>query len=477
VLRFQALPVKARLTIWYVAVFAAVLALYIAGLSFVLYFQLRSQLGRFAVEDVETVEGLLYFGPDGLVHLRENYHNHLQSRLVQERFLEVLSPDGTILYQNERLGRQSLGGPLFAGEGVGGYSRRTEKLTNGDRVLLVSRRHVLEGRPVILRLAYSESSIWSRIGEVLTASLTALPVLLAIAGFLGYRLARKALSPVEEMTSRAEQITANNLKQRLPVKNPRDELGALATVFNSVLDRLGQSFEQLQRFTSDASHELRTPLAAIRSVGEVGLQKGKSAAEYREIIGSMLEEVNRLTRLVETLLTISRADAGQIQPSFSVFPVGDMVREVASVIEVLIDDKKQNLHLHIDRNIMLKADRLLLRHAVLNILQNAVNHSPEGGDISVHVAAAAGRVQIRIADSGPGIPAEHRQHIFDRFYRVDAARARNTGGTGLGLAIAKWAVQVQGGQIRIEEKEENAGAVFCIELRLADPVIDPAGVR
>jgi heavy metal sensor kinase len=452
------------LTLSYLVVFATLLALYVGGTAVILYWQLWNQLGRFAIEDVETVEGLLYFGPDSKVHMNEDYHNHPDSRLVLERLLEVLSPEGKVLYRNERLGNLDLGGMPFSGEGVQGYSLRAGRLANGVTVLLVSRRHVLEGHPIIIRLAYSQDSIWSRIREVLTASATALPLLLAIAGFLGYQLVRKSLLPLEGMAAQAEKINAEQLHQRLPVTNPSDELGSLATTFNKVLDRLEQSFEQLRRFTSDASHELRTPLAAIRSVGEVGLQRGRNAAEYQETIGSMLEEVGRLTRLVESLLTISRADARQIQPNFAVFELGEMVREVTSLIEALAEEKRQRLVLALDSEIDVHADRLLLRQAILNVLHNAVKNSPQGGAISVRISHDSSQAKISITDSGPGIPLEHRQKVFDRFYRMDLARTRDTGGAGLGLSIAKWAVQVQGGDIRIEDGGE--GATFSIELPL-----------
>lgn len=461
--RFRTLPVRARLTVWYVLVLAAVLVLFIAGTSFVLYWQLNRQLTHFAVQDVETVEGLLFFSADGGLQLREDYHHHPDSRQLLERLLEIVSPDGTVLYRNQRLRSDSLGGVPFRGEGVDSFSERTLALKSGGRISLVSRYYPLNGKPMIIRLGYRQDAIWARIREFLTASLTALPVLLAFAAFAGYQLARKVLSPVEQMARQAEQITAENLDQRLPVQNPDDELGHLARVINNVLDRLERSFEQLRRFTSDASHELRTPLAAIRSVGEVGLQKARSAADYQDAIGSMLEEVTRLTGLVESLLTMSRADAGQHQLNMSSFSLMELMRESANLIEVLAEERSQALNVRGDSDVFVSGDRLLLRQAVINILHNAVKYSPAGGTISVWGGLSAeGHPVIKVTDSGPGIPVEHREKVFDRFYRVDAGRTREAGGAGLGLAIANWAVQVQGGRIRIEDSAD--GAVFAIEL-------------
>ncbi len=424
---------------------------------------------RFAVQDVETVEGLLAFQSDGSLKLNEDYHNHLQSRYVLERLLEVITPQGTVLYRNERLGNNFLDAAPFNGEGVDGYSERSSRLQNGVRVILVSRRHNLQGRPIIIRLGYDQSAMWSRIEEFLTASVTALPVLLGLAGFFGYHLARRSLSPLQSMAKRAEQITAERLDHRLPIDNPQDELGQLAAAFNVVLDRLQQSFDQLRRFTADASHELRTPLAAIRSVGEVGLQNSRTAAAYQDTIGSMLEEVTRLTKLVDALLTISRADAGQVEVALASFSPLELTREVVGLVEVLAEERHQEISISGEESVTVRGDRLLLRQALINVLQNAVRYSPEGGKISVSVRSVfSGRAKLTISDSGPGIPFEHRAKIFDRFYRVDGARTRDTGGAGLGLSIANWAVQAQGGQIRIEDSTE--GAIFSIELPKGEPV-------
>jgi signal transduction histidine kinase len=175
----------------------------------------------------------------------------------------------------------------------------------------------------------------------------------------------------------------------LPIGVPSDELGHLGNVFNGLLSRLEQSFEQLRRFTSDASHELRTPLTAIRSVGEVALQKDGSREQYRDTIGSMLEEVNRLTALVDTLLTISRADAGRIQLHPTVFSPMDLAREAAALFDVLIEEKRQHIEVSGDDALTISGDRVFLRQAVVNVIHNAVKYSPVGGEIEVQVRGEA----------------------------------------------------------------------------------------
>jgi heavy metal sensor kinase len=460
--RLRPTHLRARLTLWFVSVLAGLLILAWGGTFALLFWQLRSQLDHFAIQEVETVEGLMYFTAQGELQMHEDYHNHPESRDVIDRFVEVLSPDGSVLYRNGRLEDRVLGGLPFAGEGVGGYSVRSERLADGTRVRMVSRMHSLDGRPILIRLGHTEEPLWSRLDEMLIASLFVLPLVLAAAGFAGYGLVRRALGPIEQMARRAQEITPQRLHERLPNDNADDELGQLARVFNETLARLEKAFEQLRRFTSDASHELRTPLAAIRSVGEVGLQKDGSRAEYRDIIGSMLEEVNRLTSLVDNLLTISRADAGSLQLQLVPIAMMDLAHEAAALFEVLVEEKSLNLVLAGDEFATVQGDRLFLRQALVNVLHNAIKYSPLGGTISIRIRRLAGAVAVEIEDSGPGVPLEDRPKIFDRFYRVDKARWRESGGAGLGLSITKWVVEAHGGTIGLDDATER-GCLFRIQ--------------
>jgi signal transduction histidine kinase len=248
------------------------------------------------------------------------------------------------------------------------------------------------------------------------------------------------------------------------VENPNDELGLLARSFNETLGRLEHSFQQLRRFTSDAAHELRTPLMAIRSVGEAGLQEQAGSEDYREVIGSMLEESARLSHLVDSLLTIARADAGQIRLAKVEIPILTFAREATSVMEVLAEEKGQALTVEGTISALVQADPVILRQVFVNLLDNAIKHTPRGGNILVRVLPAAGmNVAIEVEDGGPGIPPEHRARVFDRFYRVDAGRARENGGTGLGLAIAKWGAEAHDGRLELV-CPASAGCTFRLVL-------------
>ena len=218
-------------------------------------------------------------------------------------------------------------------------------------------------------------------------------VLAAVLG--GYSLARRALAPVDRMAERARTITAERLKDRLPVDNPDDELGRLATVFNETLGRLESSFEQMRHFTADASHELRTPLTAIRSVGEVGLRGKRDERAYRDIIGSMLEEADRLALLVDRLLTLSRADRGQEKLSSDHVDLGLLADEVATQLDVLAEDKRQTIKVEREAAPTWVGDRLVLRQALLNLVDNAIKYTPAGGEITIRVGQTTTTALLR----------------------------------------------------------------------------------
>jgi heavy metal sensor kinase len=401
------------------------------------------------------------------VTLAEDYHTHPESRLVQERFLQVQASDGRVLYKNALLGRRTLGGPMFEGEGIGGYSNRGERLSDGTHVLLVSRRHPLSGTPIVIRIGYSTEPLWAHVKGWAGAGLIAVPFVLAVAAFVGYTLSRRALHPIEVIAGRAEQITAEQLHDRLPIGRADDEIAHLTRAFNRLLARLEDSFEQLRRFTSDASHELRTPLAAMRSVGEVGLEKSSTIGEYRNTIGSMLEEVNRLTALVEALLAAARGDTDRHTLARVAIPVVDLVREATSLLEVLVEDKDQQLLVSMDEAGCVEGDRMLLRQALVNLIHNSIKYCPPASTIHVRATAVAtGQIVVEVTDNGPGISQEHIGRVFDRFYRVEQARSRDAGGAGLGLSIAKWAVEAHGGRISVHSSP-GRGTTFQIHLPAA----------
>lgn len=467
--RFRPRTLRTRLTAWYVAMLAAILVLYGGGISVLLAMQLREQLDHHAIEELETLEGYLYFLPDGKLHLRTDYHDHPYPAGERGRFIEVRSEDGAIAYRSEALGSRLLDGMPQPDEGRNTYSPRSVHLPGGPRVRLISRRHRVDGKPMVIRLALSEEHLWETFYGAVLGLFVGAPFALSLAGVGGYFLAKRALRPIGAMARRAQEINAERLNARLIADNPDDEVGQLAAAFNDTLGRLEHSFGQLRRFTSDAAHELRTPLTAIRSVGEVGLQKPSDPAKYRETIESMLEESDRLRLLVEGLLSVARADAGQVRLERSVVPALEQAREVSVLLDVLAEEKGQSVSVAGDDGVHADADRVVFRQILINLLDNAIKYSPPGGHISVHVGRKGDMVLIDVCDSGPGIGAEHRERVFDRFYRVDSARSRDTGGAGLGLSIAKWGAEAHGGSLQLLPSS-GPGSTFRLLVPIAASV-------
>jgi heavy metal sensor kinase len=321
--------------------------------------------------------------------------------------------------------------------------------------------------PRIASASRDETAVRQTLWTLAIVFAMGVPCALALAMVGGYLLAGRMLAPVRAMAETARRITAESLSARLPVDNPRDEFGRLAGVFNETLSRLEAAFEQLRRFTADASHELRTPLTGIRSMGEVALQRSLTVHEYREVVASMLEEVDRLTRLVENLLLLTRAEAGRIPMTRRVVDVSDLVATVSDSLRVLADEKDQAWTVDVAQPVTAVCDASILRHGVTNLVYNAIKYTPTKGMIRVAATRSpAGDAVIEVQDTGPGIAAMHRARIFERFYRVDDARSRDSGGVGLGLAIARWAVEANGGRIELES-EEGHGTLFRIVLPLS----------
>jgi heavy metal sensor kinase len=449
------------LTLWYAAALAIVLAVY-AGIVFAVLRQtLYADLDRRLGDDIELIHEALEATDDGRLVWRVAGHSGGpdESGRHGQRWLEVWSREGQLLL------RTASDQPL----GLGAPTRGTELEPlslerGGQRVRLLTGLEEVAGVPVLVRAARSEEPLRHELRQVLFVQGVALPLALALASVGGYQLARRVLRPVGRMAESARRISAERLGERLPVDNPSDELGHLAVVFNEAFARLERSFEQMRRFTADASHELRTPLTALRSVGEVGLQERPDDRMFADVVGSMLEEVDRLTRLVDTLLTLSRADAGQLRLAKEPVDLVALARDVASYLEDLAQEKGQSVEVEAaGGTVEVQGDWLVLRQAVVNVVDNAIKYSPERTSIRIGVGQDGERSWICVVDQGPGIEPEHRDRVFERFYRVDKARSREGGGTGLGLSLAQWAVAAHGGRIELES-EVGRGSMFRLLL-------------
>lgn len=331
----------------------------------------------------------------------------------------------------------------------------------GSRV--VAHRFAVDGRQYVLLAAESLQSIEGDLRVVRRVLYLALPLVLLVAGLGGFLLATKSLAPLRWMAEQARNITGKNLHSRLDIGAAHEELRVLSDSFNELLSRLDQSFETMRRFVADASHELRTPIAVIRGEADVALDHDRNPAEYKESLAIIQDEARRLTRLIDDLLNLARADAGHVNLRVEEFYLNDLLAECCRSVQGAAVAKDIGLECQSPGDVAYRGDQELLRRLVLNLLDNAIRYTPPGGKVSASLEAANGNLRLQVADTGIGIPPEAARHIFERFYRGDQARSRQNGGFGLGLSIVKWIAESHRGTVELSS-HPGAGTTFTVLL-------------
>ena len=456
--------VRTRLTLWY----AGVLAMSLVAFALVIYYaaarsfherqdeSLRSTAHTVAsayVEEIAEAHSLTIAAKVVLVELT-----------FPNRYVQIIDSSGQAIGSSRNLSAAVVTIPPAvlsqARERNAGFAT-----IDGLRVAVVP----VSTDPEIGFAAVAEplNVLEEGLGQLRRDFFAGVPLVLLLASLGGYFLARKSLAPIASMNTQTQRISAESLSSRLDVTSPRDELGRFATTINDLLARLENSFKEQQRFIADASHELRTPLAVLRGETEVALGKTRTLEEYQESLTLIQEEAERLSRIVEDLFILARqpiqVPTALIKESVSLTKV---VADCARAAQVLADRKGVRLKLESDSPaIALNADEELLKRMILNLLDNAVKYTPEGGEISLALARENGHAEIVVRDTGIGILETDQQRVFDRFYRVDKARSRALGGAGLGLSIVRCIVEAHRGQIRIQSTPHH-GSTFTVSLPL-----------
>jgi heavy metal sensor kinase len=459
---WQRRSLKVRLALWYAAATTAVLTIFAGFVFEVVEHRLAAEMDRQLRIDFDLVEAQLATDATGKIRWPVQGAHGDEGFARLSAWFEVWSESQEMLLRHWPVREADIRHPLPAP--VEPTLRfHTTLLEEGLPVRLMERPARVLERGVIIRVIRDETEMRRTLRQIVEVFILGVPLAVCLASLVGYLVARRSLQPVAAMAAQARTITSESLSLRLPNSNPQDELGQLATVFNATLQHLENSFAELKRFTADASHELRTPLTALRSVGEVGLRQPDDPAALRETIGSMLEEAQRLDDLIDALLTLARMESGKQPVHLESVPMESLLADVRESLEILAEEKQQVVEWNCTQGLVVSADRLLLRQALLNIVHNAIRYAPRQSRITIKASRRDTAAVLEVADEGPGIAAEHHQKIFDRFYRVDKARSRAEGGSGLGLAIAKWSVHRQGGQIAVES-EAGKGSTFRIVL-------------
>ena len=444
--------IRAKLTLWHLVVMALVLATFALGIYAFVQESLFEQIDARLESNLAMIELTARTDTTELNEIER--HTRVIAFRVMEGDWPLYVSGGWIAAELDSVTAPQGGARWIAKPAPGGiYHLREYTIEIGQRRLRLS-------------TAENAEQLHRGLDRLALTLALGFPLALLLSLFGGYFLAGRMLVPLQNITARARTISESNLAARLPIANPQDELGQLGIVLNETFARLDVAFNRLKQFTQDAAHELRTPLTVMRSVGEVGLQEPRSSEAYREVIGSMLEEVDRLGQLVDGLLTLARAESGRSLVKLQTQDLCESCQEVVDCLHVLAEDKHQSLTLDAAAPIFTQVDRDTLRLALMNLVANAIRYTPAGGAIAVTLKMHQGHAQIEVQDNGPGIAEIHHQRVFERFYRVDPSRAQNSGGTGLGLAIARWSVTANGGTLELESSPAQ-GCLFRIVLPIA----------
>jgi len=334
-------------------------------------------------------------------------------------------------------------------------------------------RTSLDGQPIRLaamdtkfyriRVAYPEDELKEVLQNLFSIFLLLIPIVLLISITGGYFLAKQSLKPVDRMTQTAREITARSLRSRIHVDNPKDEIGRLAETLNEMITRLEASFEQVSQFSMDASHELRTPLTIMRGEIEIALRGNRTSASYKKTLASLLDEVIRMSSIIEGLILLAKADSGVARLDKKPTRLDVLVSEIKDDVVLLAEHKKIGVSIsRLDKSVIM-GDEVRLRQLMLNLVDNAIKYTAEGGSVTLSLQRSDGHADFTVEDTGIGIGQEDVSKIFDRFYRVDKSRSRMTDGLGLGLSISKWVTEAHGGRISVES-QPGRGTRFTVTL-------------
>jgi heavy metal sensor kinase len=454
------LPIRVRLTAWY----AALLAVIVVALAAFLVLRLRADLEASIDRDIRAASVLIANGyeQEGTEEFLDRTATALPGSGAAA---QVLDPGGRVLlaFGEPASGRRLPAARAFA-DALAGRSHVMTVVSRDPKerfraVISPVRRH---GRARVLVVAESLQSVERSVDQVLLLLLIAGPAALAATAVGGWWLARKALLPVERMTSQAGQIGIDRLHDRVAVPPAKDEIAHLAVTLNAMLDRLERGVKDKHRLIADASHELRTPLAVMRSELDVSLWTDELPGDARAVLESAREEVDRMSRTVDNLLTLAQVDEGRLELLPARVDLHEAIESAVRPLRPLAAAKRVRIVVD-GEPYEVQADPQRIHQALTNLVENAIKFSPPDGEVRIAAWRGGEEVGVTVRDQGPGIPADAQAHVFDRFYRVDRARSREVGGSGLGLAICDEVAGAHGGRVWLDS-EEGRGSSFTLAL-------------
>lgn len=456
------------LTFWYSCILLAAFVLFGTSVYFYLRHKEDVELERNLVEEVDWISRIidaerrstLFFTP--LDELSYNVRQQIVShyRTNPRNYTVLLTTiAGTMLYESPGGTTRRLPAAVLPPGQTVVQSIHTD---DGSTYRIASRRT----DPFVLQVAYSEQETAAVLDRLLSILGILVPVVLFVAVAAGWIMAGMVLRPVSQISSLANRISAENLAERIPERDVPDEFGLLIATINRMFGRLQRSFQQIQEFSHSAAHELKTPLTILRGEAELALTRSLTQEETQQLAATYLEETGRMTRIVDDLLTLARADVGQVVLQYEPVPIEPLVEDLADDAAMLASEKGLAVGLSRNMPATVNGDPARLRQLFRILISNAVQYTDAGGGITISSEIVDTNVHVSVRDTGIGIPEGQYDKIFERFYRVDAARSRARGGSGLGLAIAKWIAEAHSGTIHVQSTV-GKGSVFTVVLPLA----------
>jgi heavy metal sensor kinase len=453
---------RTRMTALYFAVLAVSFAAFAWISDYGFRHSIETTLNDASRANLESLESVLVRASPNGTGAVKNELNELAGLWAGAGQLEVRGVGGNVVFQSPPFARPDRVAPPATPGGTTFYTTNLDDLQYRVAVRVIR----TDGQTLAIRAAVPTEPFDQALDRFRLILRETLPVLIVLASLLGYWLSGRGLAPVNTIIRTARGIGVQNLSSRLAVPKARDELRLLTETLNEMLARIESSVRRITQFTADASHDLRTPLALIRSSSELALRRPRSAEEYRETLSGILTTSEETTGLVENLLALARADAGAANLRFEPLDLISHVRKTTEEARILAAAKQVHLVEDLpDRPMWILGDASAIERMLRILLENAVKYTPNGGDISVLFHNGRGGAHIEVRDTGIGIPTKDLPHIFERFYRADQARSRETGGSGLGLAIAQWVVDAHRGSISVRSAV-GAGSVFSVRLPL-----------
>lgn len=465
------MPLRVRLTLWYGSTLALVLIVFSVVLYNVTARSLRDEIDQ-ALEETATA-AVRSLEERGFLPLldEESLLSQFPELTRIDKFFQIFSPSGTITIRSPNIKQHEL--PLsraaLDASITGKTTFESARYPKEPSLRLISMPIMYRGSLLyIVQVGTSTKSVEDTLQRLLLVLIVTMPIALAVSLASGWFLAGRALRPVDAITLAAQRIAAGDLSQRLTVSTSPDEIGRLVHTFNDMIGRLDVSFRQIRQFSSDASHELRTPLTVMKGETELVLRRPRPLGDYQAVLESNLEEIDRMTHIVDELLFLSRADMGEVKMDAVPVDLELLVEDIHRQANLLGQDRQIDVVLGTVMPAAVQGDELRLRELLLNLVENAIKYSHPGGKVQVSLVTEGAQAKLAVTDQGIGIAPEDQRRIFNRFFRTDAARGHTKKGTGLGLAICTWIAESHKGRIEVAS-QPGAGSTFTVTLPLAPP--------